>query len=132
MTHSGFITNQSHRFQFTGLEKHQVTYAFLFDLLHGAGGQRQRRQRPLARDAVLVNGHEEFPVDVETREEELRAVTAGALSAGASPAPGQSQRAAATVRIAVIAKLVVGEIHLRVFVRWPEVEDADLTLPSGP
>lgn len=107
-----------------------MTYAFLFDLLHGAGGQR--RQRSLARDAVLIDGHEEFlPVDVETREEELRAVAAGALSAGPSPAPGQSQRPAAAVRIAVIAELIIGEIHLRVFVRRPEVEDADLTLPSG-
>lgn len=106
-----------------------MTYAFLFDLLHGAGGQR--RQRSLARDAVLVHGHEEFAVDVETREEELRAVAAGALSAGPSPAPGQSQRAAAAVRITVIAELIIGEIHLRVFVRRPEVEDADLTLPSG-
>ncbi len=44
---------------------------------------------------------------------------------------GRASEPPRLVWIAVIAELIVGEIHLRVFVRRPEVEDADLTPPAG-
>lgn len=56
--------NASHRFL---MEQLKDTHTFLFDLLHGAGWKW--RQRSLTGDSVLIDGHEQFPV--QTGEEEL-------------------------------------------------------------